>query len=344
MITSIVIIGLIFLILAHEFGHFVFARLFRVRVEEFGIGYPPRIWGKKRGDVFWSINALPFGGFVKILGEDGGMNDPHSFSCQPIWKRIVILSAGVLMNIFVAWIFFSGVYMAGSPERTVVMDVKTGTPAAVAGLKQGDIILSVNSEQELVNKPKADEFTGIMKRSAGKSVTVGISRMGKTEKVVVVPRVNPPEGEGALGVSITNTGFERQSFFAALGSGFMTTMVVIKEIVLGLIHFFGSIFSPGAFDSVSGPVGVVRIASGVGALGLSYVFQIIGLISVNLAILNIIPFPALDGGRILFLIIEKLRGKPVHPRIEQITNMIGFFALILLMIIVTTKDISKLFG
>ena len=344
MITLLVIIGLVFLILAHEFGHFLFARLFRVHVEEFGIGYPPRLWGKKKGGVLWSINALPFGGFVKILGEDGGVDNEHSFSRQKIWKRIVILSAGVLMNIFVAWIFFSGVFMAGSPERAIIMEVKEHTPAAVVGLKQGDMILAMSSSQELVQKPNADEFIQMTKRSAGKLITLEISRSGKTESVSITPRINPPEGEGALGVSITNAGFKKQPFFSALASGFLTTVEVIGAIVIGLITFFGSLFSPGAFDSVAGPIGVVKIASEIGALGISYVFQIIGLISVNLAILNIIPFPALDGGRILFLIIEKIRGKPVHPRVEQITNMVGFFALIALMIVVTTKDVLKLFS
>ncbi|TSC52223.1 MAG: regulator of sigma E protease [Parcubacteria group bacterium LiPW_41] len=345
MITFIVIVGIIFLILAHECGHFFVARKFKVTVEEFGIGYPPRIWSKTKDGVVWSINALPFGGFVKILGEDGGNNDPNSFSKQKIWKRISILSAGVLMNILVGWIFFSGVYMTGSPERAIVMDVKQNTPAAIAGIEKGDIVLALeSSDVGIVKKPNADEFISFTGKAVGKEMVIEVSRQGNNKMFTVIPRINPPEGEGALGVSITNAGFPRQSFFSSILSGFTTTISVIGAIVVGLFSFFAHIFSPNGFDAVAGPIGVVKMASEMGTLGLSYVFQIIGLISINLAILNLIPFPALDGGRILFLIIEKFRGKPAPEKIEQWVNMAGFFILIALMIAVTFKDLSRLFS
>ncbi|MFA5870837.1 MAG: RIP metalloprotease RseP [Candidatus Paceibacterota bacterium] len=345
MITTIVIVGIIFLILAHEFGHFVVARKFKVTVEEFGIGYPPRVWSKKKNGVVWSVNALPFGGFVKILGEDGGNEDPNSFSKQKIWKRICILVAGVLMNVLVGWIFFSGVYMTGSPERAVIMDVKQNAPAAVVGIKSGDIVLALESREiGIIKKPNADEFISFTSKAVGKEISIEISRQGISKAFTITPRVNPPEGEGALGVTITNAGFARQSFFSAIGNGFITTMSVILAIVVGLFSFFAHIFSANGFDAVAGPIGVVKMASEMGTLGLSYVFQIIGLISINLAILNLIPFPALDGGRVLFLIIEKFRGKPAPEKVEQIVNMVGFFALIVLMVVVTFKDISRLFS
>ncbi|RJQ26678.1 RIP metalloprotease RseP [Candidatus Parcubacteria bacterium] len=343
MITTLVIIGLVFLILVHEFGHFIVARFFHVRVEEFGIGYPPRVWSKMKGGVLWSINALPFGGFVKILGEDGGENDPQSFSRQKIWKRIMILCAGICMNMIAGWIFFSGVYITGSPARAIIMEVKENTPASIAGLKNGDIVIAVSSPTELLKIPNADEFTSFTKRSVEKAITIEVSRSGRTESVSLIPREHPPEGEGALGVVITNAGFEKHSFFSGLWQGFLTTIDVTIAIILGLVSFFANLFSPGAFDSVAGPVGVVKIAADMGKLGLAYVFQIIGLISINLAILNLVPFPALDGGRVLFLIIEKFRGRAVSPKVEQTVNMVGFLALIVLMIVVTFKDVSRLF-
>jgi len=345
MITLIVIVGIIFLILAHEFGHFFVARRFKVTVEEFGVGYPPRVWSKEKNGVVWSINALPFGGFVKILGEDGGNEDPNSFSKQKIWKRICILSAGVLMNILVGWIFFSGVYMSGSPERAIIMDVKQNTPAAVVGIEKGDIVLSLGSKDVgIVKKPNADEFISFTTKAVGKEISIEVSRKGTSKSFVVIPRINPPEGEGALGVSITNAGFVRESFFSAISDGFVTTITVMGAIIMGLFSFFAHIFSPNGFDAVAGPIGVVKMASEMGTLGLSYVFQIIGLISINLAILNLIPFPALDGGRILFLIIEKFRGKPAPEKVEQWVNMAGFFVLIVLMIAVTFKDVTRLFS
>lgn len=345
MITAIVIIGIIFLIIAHELGHFFVARKFKVTIEEFGIGYPPRLWSKKKNGVIWSVNALPFGGFVKILGEDGGNEDPNSFSKQKVWKRISILSAGVFMNMLVGWIFFSGVYMTGSPERAIIMDIKQNTPAAIAGIERGDIVIALESKDiGVIKKPNADEFISLTSKAIGKEVSIEISRRGENKVFTLVPRANPPEGEGALGITITNAGFSRQPFFSAISNGFMTTIDVVGEIVVGLFSFFAHIFSPTGFDAVAGPIGVVKMASEIGTLGLSYVFQIIGLISINLAILNLIPFPALDGGRILFLIIEKFRGKPAPERVEQLVNMVGFFALIALMVVVTFKDVSRLFS
>ena len=235
--------------------------------------------------------------------------------------------------------------MSGSPERAIIMDVKQNTPAAIAGIKKDDIILALESHEiGIIKRPNVDEFISFTSKASGKEISIEVSRQGVSKVFTVTPRINPPEGEGALGVSITNAGFARQSFFSSIVSGFITTMNVTGAIIIGLFSFFAHLFSPNGFDAVAGPIGVVRLASEMGTLGLSYVFQIIGLISVNLAILNLIPFPALDGGRILFLVIEKLRGKPAPEKVEQWVNMAGFFVLIILMVAVTFKDVSRLFS
>lgn len=359
MITLIVIVGLIVLILAHEFGHFIAAKIFNVKVEEFGIGYPPRLFGKQIGETFYSVNLLPLGGFVRIHGEDeklereehekdtttDSLSVERSFANQAIWKRTVILIAGVTMNMIAGWFIFSGVLMMGSPAHLAVTEVAKDSPAYAVGVRPNDFIVSAKLGVITLTDPiVGDDFIGAMKKVAGQKVSIDVLRDGKTIPLEIASRTNPPAGEGSLGISLADAGVAKQSFFKAVGNGFMVAVTVFWLTLKGFISLILGIFtSPGtALASVAGPVGVFGIATQTGKMGLVYLFQLIALISVNLAVLNLIPFPALDGGRVFFLLIEKLKGSPVSYKTQKIVNMVGFAALIFLMVFVTIHDVGNI--
>ncbi|MEI6479244.1 MAG: site-2 protease family protein [bacterium] len=356
MIPLIVILGLIILILAHEFGHFIAAKIFGVKVEEFGIGYPPRLFGKKIGETTYSVNLLPLGGFVRIHGEDekeectendklDKESNSRSFASQKIWKRTIILIAGVTMNMFVGWIIFSGIFMFGSPEHLVITEVSKESPAYVAGLKSNDFIVGARLGDVTLSDPiKGDDFISNIKKVAGQKVSIDVMHEGKTSTIEITSRLNPPAGQGSLGISLADAGVKSEPFFKSIKSGFIATASIFWLTLNGFFSLIIGIFtSPGtALSGVAGPVGVFGIASETGKMGLVYLFQLVALISVNLAVINLIPFPALDGGRVLFLLIEKFKGSPVSANTQRVVNMVGFIALIILMVFVTIHDVGKI--
>lgn len=340
------IIGLSILIFIHELGHFSAAKLFGVRVDEFGFGFPPRLFSKKRGETTYSVNALPFGGFVRIYGEEGTGHGKRAFNAQPVWRRLVMVAAGVLANLVVAWLTLSAVFMVGAPEHLMFTGVAQDSPAAAAGLARGDVLSEVRTDGMVLQDPvDADQFIAAVSMAAetGSSVVL-VTGSGETAReATVVPRQNPPAGEGPLGVSLAAIGVPQEPFFGSLLKGAEETWALTKLIVAGLAEFFGNVFQkPELLEEVSGPVGVAAAASQAGSLGAAYLLHFLGLISVNLMILNFIPFPALDGGRALFLIIEKIKGSPLPLRFEQVVNTVGFAFLLLLMILVTVQDIVRL--
>lgn len=341
MLYIIVILGLALLIFVHELGHFLTAKALGMKVEEFGFGFPPRVFGKKIGETIYSVNALPFGGFVRLEGEDkpaGGFND------EPAWKKSIVVVAGVAMNMILAWIFLSLVFMSGVPRHLVVSDVVEGSPAASAGIKTGDVIKSVSSGDLYLTDPiLADDFSRFVKSNII-AVNMVIERGDEEIRTELSPRANPPEGQGPLGVGITEMGFDAQPFFGSLVSGFSAAWETIKLVFEGLLSFFVQIFTaPGAIQNVAGPVGIVFIAAQATSLGFAYLIQLLALISINLAVLNLLPFPALDGGRFLFVLIEKIAGRPVSRRAQGWLNGAGFLVLVLLMVFITIKDIYRFF-
>lgn len=341
MLYVIVILGLAVLIFVHELGHFLTAKLLGMKVEEFGFGFPPRIFGRKIGGTLYSINALPFGGFVRLEGEDkptGGFND------ELAWKKSIVVVAGVVMNMILGWFFLSLVFMSGVPKHLVVSDVAINSPAANAGLRTGDVITNISSgDFNLTDPISAEDFSQFVKSNIN-AVSVNIERGNEKIKTELSPRANPPEGQGPLGVGITEMGFDAQPFFGSFISGFSATWETIKLVLEGLGSFFLQIFTaPGSIQNVAGPVGIVFIAVQATSLGFAYLIQLLALISINLAILNLLPFPALDGGRFLFVIIEKIVGRPVSRRAQGWLNGAGFLILILLMVFITIKDIGRFF-
>ncbi|MEK7630063.1 MAG: site-2 protease family protein [Patescibacteria group bacterium] len=360
MIILIVIIGLSVLILVHELGHFLTAKMFGVKVEEFGFGFPPRIlaWRPKRwlkdkgtlrqaqGETEYSFNWLPFGGFVKIFGEDAesGETSERSFVSQSVWKRSVIVLAGVFMNIILGWLILSIVLMVGSPEHLMISEVAPQSPAAITGLKPSDLIISASYGSAVLTDPiKSESLVDLVKSAKGEEVLLQAKRGGEILDFSLRGRLNPPPGEGAIGVALLEIGFPASSFFDALGKGLVNTSEAIQAISVGFLNLFTKIFvNPEIVRSLTGPVGIFAVANQTGQLGFIYLFQLIALISLNLAVLNFIPFPALDGGRFLFLIIEKIKGSPVSYKFQRIVNTVGFALLVILMIVVTVQDIIKI--
>ncbi len=345
MIVILVIVGLSLLILVHEFGHFLAAKLSGVKVEEFGLGFPPRLFGKKIGETVYSVNLLPFGGYVKIFGEDGSeetKRDDKSFSNQPISRRSAIILAGVLMNVILGWFILSLVFTIGAPEHLMVAEVASGSPAAEAKLKSGDVILEARAGEVLGDPVKSAAFVDLVESAPGE-ISLKLKRGKDVYDTTLAPRKNPPAGQGPIGVSLVEIGFPAEPFFESFYRGLTATFQTLGLVAVGLWTFFSRLFvSPEVLETVAGPVGIFALSAQAGYLGLVYLFQLLAFISLNLAVLNLIPFPALDGGRFLLLIIEKIKGKPISRRFQIVVNAAGFVFLITLMLIVTWRDVGRL--
>lgn len=360
MLTAIIfIIVLGILVFVHEFGHFIFAKKAGMKVEEFGFGFPPRIWGVKKGETFYSINMIPFGGFVKILGEDGDeASNPRSFSSKPAGPRLKVIMAGVTMNFFLAVVLlmitnFFGLRIGLIDEKTSsiardkqvqIIEVSKDSPADKAGLKLLDEIKGFKLKGSLKEVLSAEDVQAFIRDNAGQSVTVVIGRNEEVLEKIIVPRLNPPEGQGALGISLALTGVVSYPWYEAVWRGVYDAVTLTMNTVMGYFVLFKTLLFEGRLIAdVSGPVGIATLTGQAARIGINYLIQFTAMISINLAVLNVIPFPALDGGRALLIIIEKLKGSPVNKKAEQIVNTVGFIFLIALMAYVTTKDILRFF-
>jgi regulator of sigma E protease len=361
------IVILVLLIVVHELGHFAAAKLFGIRVDEFGIGFPPRLWGKKRGETLYSINALPFGGFVKIFGEDGqplqeGAPDrERSFTQKNRGIQAAVLVAGVAMNVIAAWLILSAGYMTGMPadsdsnlprplqqiEPTIV-EVSEGSPAQLSGLLPGDRLERISAGADSVETSSgSDAMRAFIAAHADQALTLTYRRGDVIKEITASPSANvagAPEGKRVLGIAIVDVGIVKLPVHLALIEGAKLTYGLTIETARGLGSFAKSIVVGRAdFSDVSGPVGIVGVVGDASRLGLSAVLSLAAVISVNLAIINLIPFPALDGGRLLIVGIEAVRRRAINPNLFLWLNAGGFAALIVLMLVVTYHDIAKLF-
>ncbi len=371
---SIVIIFILVLgalIFVHELGHFLMARRSGMKVEEFGFGFPPRLGGfvwseEKKRHVFvagnkevssphtvYSVNWIPFGGFVRIKGENGdGAHDPDSFASKGAIPRIKTLSAGVVMNFLFAWFLISIVLMLGFPRaieenekidpskvEVQIAQVLPGTPAADMGLKMGDVILSVSGEKFL----RVERVQEIIQTKKGQEIAFQIRRGEETLTLKGMPRVEYPKTEGALGIALGEITLARYGFFEAVLQGAVSTWNNTVMMVVGIGKLLASLFTADSagLSDVSGPLGIAYLTKEVSNLGFVYLLYFTAILSINLAVLNILPFPALDGGRIFFILIEKMKGSPVSERVEGYFHQAGFLLLILLMIAVTVHDFAK---
>lgn len=357
---------LVILILVHEFGHFVAAKVARMRVDEFGIGYPPRAIGWKRGETLYSLNWLPFGGFVKIHGEDdsaadeGGADVSRSFVSKPRVVQAVVLVAGIAMNLVLAYVLLSLTLFMGMPRALseeeariapdaalVISEVREGSPAEIAGLKRGDLVQSVTNGEATFTGANGDEFTAFIAGAADTELTLVVERMGTDLTLMATPKAGaiPTDPErAALGVGIAPIGTLSVSWWQAPIEGAILTWEAIKQTAVGLIAFFAGLFTLTAdLSQVSGPVGIAGAVGSASETGIVALLTLTALISINLALINLLPVPALDGGRLLFVIIESVMRKPIPQGVAGAMNAVGFALLILLMLVVTASDIFKLF-
>lgn len=339
MLTAlIIIVFLSVLIIVHELGHFLLAKKFKIFVEEFGLGLPPKVFGKKFGETIYSLNLLPFGGFVKISGENREDIDPslaqdRVFYNLKIWKRMLIIAGGVAMNFLLGWLLISIVFWAGVPKAVFIADVAPESPASVSGIKINDEVLGFATTEEFINYINSNK---------GKEVSFKIERDGKEMEIKSTPRINPPQGQGALGVALVEAGQERQGFFKGIWEGLKTSGQIFGMIFSGIFKLIKMAFlGQKPLEVLTGPIGIVKVTSQASHLGIVFLLQLLALISINLAAINIFPFPALDGGRLIFLIIEKIKGSPLPKRVEEYANAAGMGLLILLMILITIKDIGR---
>lgn len=354
----VIILGL--LIFVHELGHFLLAKKNKVRVQEFGFGFPPRIFGLKRGETIYSINAIPLGGFVKIYGEEGqGKEDSRSFASKNIKQKAGILLAGVTMNIILAVIIFSLGHFIGLPTalsdeevdafpaaRVEIIGLSPDSPAGAAGVKLGDqVIALINQQGQRIEPVKnVSQFQQFVEQEKGNNIKVLLARGDSQIQLEMTPRLTPPPGQGPLGVQLASVALKKYPWYQALGQGFLTTISLIEAMVLVIFEIVRNLFIEGtAGVELAGPVGIFVLTGQAASLGFIYLLQLTALLSINLAIINILPFPALDGGRILFLIIEKIKGSPISQKVQNLIHTIGFGFLILLMIVITYKDIARLF-
>ena len=345
LIFFFVFIGLSFLILAHEAGHFLVAKIFGLKIDEFGFGFPPRLFAKKRGETEYSINWLPFGGFVKIAGEQAPESGKESappkdeaelkryFHVQSPLRRAAITIAGVLVNFFLGWLLLSVIFMVGTPQVLLVGNIEDGSPAAQAGIQRGDVIAGYKS---------ADEFIQFVKSRGGEEISINVFRDGEEKEIRVTPRKEILPGQGAIGVFLEEAGTEQERFFSALGQGFLASMRIAGLTLQAFYELLKNLISHGTLlEGVVGPVGIFAVAHDAGSLGAAYLIQLLAIISVNLAVLNLMPFPALDGGRLVLILIEKLKGSPLPRRVEMYANATGFVLLIILMVLVTIRDVVQ---
>jgi regulator of sigma E protease len=343
MTTVLSLLGvLIVLVMAHEIGHYVTARLAGVKVEEFGLFFPPRIWSFTRGGTRYSINVIPIGGFVKLAGEEDP-NIPGSLASKKPFIRILVLAAGPIMNAILPLVLFSLAFMIPhnvAEGKVNVEDVSADSPAALAGIEIGDTVLEVNGQTVRSNSDLSREI----QLKLGQELEIVVEHTDATiETLSVIPRWEPPEGEGNVGIlTVMSEGSiirESYPFWEAIPKGFtecIDTYVLYKNGIISL--FIGA-----APATIAGPVGIAEITGQAAKAGFSYLLQFAAFFSINLAIINIFPLPALDGGRIAFVLIEWIRGgKRISPRVEGMVHAIGFFLLIAAMIAITYQDIARI--
>lgn len=350
-ILFIFILGL--LVFVHELGHFLAAKLSNIKVEEFAFGFPPKIWSKKKGETIYAINAIPIGGYVKMLGESEESQSSRSFSKKKPGVRAAVSVAGVLMNFVLAWLILTVGFAVGmsplvsSPDtipgkklrsEVIIAAIESGTPAENSGIKPGDIIISGATGTNKVEFNSASSVSKFTKDNLGNPVSL-VYKHENVEKLTEVKLSNDPNSP--LGISIVENSIIRTPWY-------LSPVVALREIyriiVINLVFlksFFVQLFSSGELSKdVGGPVAIYIFTGMAAKAGVMVVAQFIAILSISLALINILPFPALDGGRLLFIALEKIfRRKVVKENVENIIHTIGFALILVFAAVVTYKDI-----
>ena len=342
---------LIFLVVAHELAHFATAKLFGIRVLEFGVGFPPRIAGKRWGETEYTVNWLPFGGFVRLLGEEDP-TEGRSLAAAPRWQRFIVLVAGSVANLMLPVLLFAIAFSIPHEEsisRTVVSSVEPDGPAAAAGFEQGDVIHQVDGR----DSPNIAAAGRLIRLNLGKEIEVLVLRGQEFVTLRVEPRWTPPEGQGPTGITITSqctqvggqgcvpfTETVADPPWVSIPRGLDAT---IDSLVLARNEIV-SWFKGGSSPAVTGPVGIAQTTGEVARDGgVTPLLQLAALLSINLGVLNLLPLPMLDGGRVMFLLIEVARGgRRIAPEKEALVHLVGFVLFIALALAVTFADITRI--
>jgi len=352
-IVFILILGLIVLI--HELGHFLAAKKNGIYVEEFGFGFPPRLWGKKIGETIYSINLFPIGGFVKLYGEEynelSGKKIPpallkKSFSYKKPWQKVMVIIAGVIGNFLLGWILISYLFTQGVPVPTnkIIIDkVSINSPAAKAGIKEKDEINQIMIAGKKYQLKSSQDLINFSHEYAGKEIALLVKRNSQNLTIQLIPRAKPPAGEGPLGVAITSFQEKQYPWYQAPFYGLKEAGKITYQIIVELGKILKQLvaFKKPAID-VTGPIGIAGYTYQVIKFGKNAILEFIALISLNLAVMNILPFPALDGGRLVFIIYEWVSKKRVNEKIERNLNLAGFAILMALAVIISISDVIKL--
>ena len=351
------------LVLVHELGHFITAKLFKIKVEEFGFGLPPRVFGIKYGETLYSLNFLPIGGFVKLYGEDeagaGKLSLPvdsrqksvaskknisRAFYARPIWQRATVIVAGVFMNFVLAVSIISFLFsFVGVPtpgNKVVINEIIKGSPAEIAGLKAGDTVEAING----VGITSSEQLVSITKKHLGEKLTLRLkTEDSKSKTVEVTPRKDYPKDQGPMGVAISQNIIVKK--YPIYEAPFVGTKEALNQswlIISGLGSLVTQLATKGSLPSdVAGPVGIAQLTATVVNIGPYAVLSFVSLLSLNLAIINILPIPALDGGRLFFIIIEAVTRKKVSPHIENYAHTIGMAVLLGLIALITLHDLIR---
>ncbi|RJQ35464.1 hypothetical protein C4568_00970 [Candidatus Parcubacteria bacterium] len=358
MTILLVILILFGLIIVHELGHFIAAKISGVKVQEFGVGYPPtalRI--AKIGDTEYTLNWIPFGGFVRLFGDEGqGQHGKGSFADASRGKQMIILAAGIAMNIIAGWLLFTLAYTQGIPRiaeepgpgiQLYITEVFAGSPADSAGMHGGDEIVWMKDEEGL--SPAAitpDDIKAYVTERGGERIEVTYTRNGETSTAMVIPAnavIPGAAGDAGIGISMALVTTAPLPFSEAVGTATLATYNAFISVAHNLWTIVANLFrgAPNLQDIV-GPVGLVSVVGQATEAGMSQVIAYAALISINLAVINLFPIPALDGGRLLIVIIETIIRRPAHKLTIHLLNTVGVAAIILLMLVVTYQDIARL--
>ncbi|MFA6005941.1 MAG: M50 family metallopeptidase [Patescibacteria group bacterium] len=359
MIVTLLVFFLVLsiLVVIHEFGHFFVAKKSGMLVQEFGLGLPPRVWGIKIGDTLYSINLLPFGGFVKIYGEDPTEVSNKSkdkslkgraFYQKPWWQRALVIVAGPFMNfmlavVVISYLFTKGVYVPA--HKVTVVSVEKNSPAAEANLRKNDIVVSIEKPGEKAFPvTTVQELISTAKKNAGMLITLHYKRDGKNMSVSLTPRKDPPAGQGMLGLVITDVMKKSYSWVEAPFAGLKESLSISAQFYQQLVGMVGKLVTLQKQQvDVSGPVGIAQLTGQAVKDGFDSVLQLLGLLSLNLALINIIPFPALDGGQFAFVMYELVTRRKINDQIKAKINAVGFMFLLFLIAAISLNDIRKLF-
>ena len=332
-LCALLVIGI--LAFVHELGHFLVAKSFGFGILEFAIGMGPVVWKKEKDGIQYSLRAFPIGGMCRFEGEDEKSENPRAFNNQKVWKRILVVLAGPLMNVLFA-VFFAIVTLVayGDYMPQIVGFSDASSPAALSGMKEGDILLKVDGEKLTYYT----EATNAIAQANSESCTVEVDRGGEKVALTLQNIYNQSEGRNMLGVTIQPARYHFP-FMSCVGNSFR----YVGEMVGMMFDFFGELFKGNVQEGdVGGPVMMIDIIGQAVRLGFESVLRMAVLISINLAVVNILPFPALDGGRLVFMLIEAVRGKPIDQNAEGMVHLIGFGLLMLLVVFLTYKDIIRL--